>query len=112
MTIEPGHRTFVRLPFTWFGLPEPLHILLGLRNPANDLLDVELSIRELTHPSLRARISASLERMPVHFSDHAIRVARARLLSRGNSRGERESCKSACNYTPHGKTSCDVFFQD
>jgi hypothetical protein len=103
MTVQSGDGTFVRLSFTGLGLTEPLHVFLGLGNSANDLLDVELAVRQLPHPSLGALVSASLECVPVHLSDDTIGVAGARLLSRGYRREERESCKCACNYTPHGE---------
>src|SRR5687768_880390 len=104
MAIQARHRSFIRLPFARFGLSEPLHVLLGLRNSPNELFDAELSVCQRPHPALRASISAPLECVPVNFRDDAGRVGRTRLLSRSDRRKEGERRNGACNDTPHEKT--------
>src|SRR5688572_9922975 len=84
MAIEPGHRALVRLRFSRLRPAEALHVFVRFRDPANYLANRELSVRNLSLPRLRARVSAALERVSVHLGHHTVGVGGARLLSRCN----------------------------
>ena len=69
MAIQPGDRSFIRLSFARFGLSEPLHVLLGLRNSSNELVGFVKVTRDLTEQRKMEE-----ERLRLAHAEEAIRL--------------------------------------